>query len=391
MNRQVPRDSSGAAASTPGRVAPDAGDFAWPPTAEDLDSCGLIDLAGDGATDPGVRITVRLAEVVKPIDTIEPRRRIAALPHAARSRHWGVERPDLSFPFRVDGDEPRVETTARGETWRAAVALAAGLSLAVLSYVQFRGARGDAAALVTAVAQATTAPPTSPALEPTIEPTGEVSDDILRPSALAERLEQRAARLDADGDSSISAAPVRSRLAQLAADVIDELRPTELPVATKAAAAEPVTVMAESLAEPQPLAAAVTTDERPVIAVSTTPVAINAVRVDPVPGDEDHIRAALTRWRTAYSQLDARAARDIWPSVDARALERAFQALKSQDLRFDRCDLTVNGGSARAACSGHAVYVPRVGNQSPRAAPREWTFELKKLDEQWTIASARAS
>jgi hypothetical protein len=73
------------------------------------------------------------------------------------------------------------------------------------------------------------------------------------------------------------------------------------------------------------------------------------------------------------------------------ALERAFQDLKSQDLRFDRCDLTVDGGRAQAACSGRAIYVPRVGNQSPKAAPREWTFELQKLDERWTIASARAS
>jgi len=112
---------------------------------------------------------------------------------------------------------------------------------------------------------------------------------------------------------------------------------------------------------------------------------------EPVPGEEAHIRAALTRWRTAYSALDASAAREVWPSVDARALARAFQDLKSQELRFDRCDLTVNGGSAQAACSGQAVYVPRVGNQSPRATPREWTFELKKLDQRWTIASARAS
>ena len=81
----------------------------------------------------------------------------------------------------------------------------------------------------------------------------------------------------------------------------------------------------------------------------------------------------------------------MWPSVDARALERAFHALKSQELHFDRCDLTVNGGSARAACTGRAVYVPRIGKQSPRATSREWTFELKKSDERWTIASARSS
>lgn len=107
--------------------------------------------------------------------------------------------------------------------------------------------------------------------------------------------------------------------------------------------------------------------------------------------DEEHIESTLTRFRTAYSRLDARAAREVWPSVDVEALDRAFRGLKSQELRFDRCDLTVDGARARAACRGRAVYVPRVGNQSPKAAAREWTFELRKLDQRWTIASARSS
>ena len=51
----------------------------------------------------------------------------------------------------------------------------------------------------------------------------------------------------------------------------------------------------------------------------------------------------------------------------------------------------MTGGRAQAACTGRAIYVPRVGNQSPRTAPREWMFELRKRDERWTIASARAS
>jgi hypothetical protein len=81
----------------------------------------------------------------------------------------------------------------------------------------------------------------------------------------------------------------------------------------------------------------------------------------------------------------------VWPSVNVEALDRAFRGLKSQELKFDRCDLTVDGARARAACRGRAVYVPRVGNQSPKAAPREWTFELQKANQRWTIASARSS
>lgn len=106
--------------------------------------------------------------------------------------------------------------------------------------------------------------------------------------------------------------------------------------------------------------------------------------------DEADIRSTLTRFRTAYSQLDAGAARAVWPSVDRRALERAFQSLKSQDLRFDQCNLTVSGARAQAACKGRATYVPRIGDQSPRFTTREWTFELQKSAERWTIASARS-
>ena len=144
---------------------------------------------------------------------------------------------------------------------------------------------------------------------------------------------------------------------------------------------EPV---AAAAARPEPLAKTASAPSTPVI---STPV--GGVLTDSA-SDEDDIRSTLTRFRTAYSQLNANAARDVWPSVDARALERAFQSLKSQDLRFDSCKMTVTGLRAQAACKGRAVYVPRIGDQSPRFTAREWNFELRKADERWTIASARS-
>ena len=125
------------------------------------------------------------------------------------------------------------------------------------------------------------------------------------------------------------------------------------------------------------------------LAPAPAPIAIVA-RVEPS-RDEDHIRSTLAQWRTAYSQLDASAAREVWPTVDVRALERAFQSVKSQELSFDHCDFTVTGARAQAACTGRASYVPRVGNPSPKTNAREWTFELTRSDQRWTIASARSS
>lgn len=184
MKPPGPRDSSGASKSSPGRVAAGAVDFTWPPTADDLEGCGIIGLAGDGDGDSNTSVFVRLADVLTPVAgpapgtsnaPRAPRRPIAVPRPGARSRHWGVERPDVSFPFRADADDSRVETSAAGETWRAMVAVAAGLSLAVLSYVQFRSSHADPTALVAAVAQATAAAPSHEG-EVTIEMPAVVAD-----------------------------------------------------------------------------------------------------------------------------------------------------------------------------------------------------------------------
>jgi hypothetical protein len=124
-------------------------------------------------------------------------------------------------------------------------------------------------------------------------------------------------------------------------------------------------------------------------AVVAAPVA-TVVAEHVVVSEEENVRAALARWRAAYSQLDARAAKHVWPSVDERALERAFQNLKSQEVRFDSCELKMRDESAQAECIGRAIYVPRIGSQTPITAPRAWRFELKRFDQGWAIASARS-
>jgi hypothetical protein len=110
-----------------------------------------------------------------------------------------------------------------------------------------------------------------------------------------------------------------------------------------------------------------------------------------VPRDEDRIRTTLAELGAAYSQLDAVAAREVWPSMDVDALARAFDGLQSQELRFDHCDVTVDGPRARADCTGQAIYVPRSGAAGFSRAPSAWSFELTRLRGRWMIASGRAS
>ena len=97
----------------------------------------------------------------------------------------------------------------------------------------------------------------------------------------------------------------------------------------------------------------------------------------------------LGRYRTAFNDLDAVGAQAIWPTVDRRALERAFGQIERQDVRFTSCVVDVAGAVASARCSGRTNYVPRVGNRSERSENREWQFSLRKAGDQWNIASVQ--
>jgi hypothetical protein len=89
-------------------------------------------------------VVVRIADVFDPPASHEPHRHPIAPPaQGRRFRRWGVERPEDSYPFHVESDAPVPDASSAGEAWRALLALAAGLSLAVVSYAQFRGARGE--------------------------------------------------------------------------------------------------------------------------------------------------------------------------------------------------------------------------------------------------------
>ena len=104
--------------------------------------------------------------------------------------------------------------------------------------------------------------------------------------------------------------------------------------------------------------------------------------------DERGIYQVLQRYERAYEHLDVNAARAVMPSLNARALARAFDGLKAQALEFSHCRVAMELAEATAICGGSASYVPRVGRQSARTESREWTFRLRKVDHDWLIAKA---
>ena len=93
----------------------------------------------------------------------------------------------------------------------------------------------------------------------------------------------------------------------------------------------------------------------------------------------------LHRYQEAFSALDSNAAHDVWPSVNVRALDRAFDQLDQQKFDLQGCNVTVTGDRAQAACNGTASYVRKVGSKSMRAEARQWRFTLQQRAGQWLI------
>ena len=104
--------------------------------------------------------------------------------------------------------------------------------------------------------------------------------------------------------------------------------------------------------------------------------------------DTNLIATVLDRYVGAFNTLDANAARAVWPSVDARALDRVFTQLEEQELTFEECrGVELDDVRATVVCRGVARFVPRVGSRTSRSTQREWTFRLQKVEDRWTIDS----
>jgi hypothetical protein len=121
-------------------------------------------------------------------------------------------------------------------------------------------------------------------------------------------------------------------------------------------------------------------------AVNTT-----ATMVDPAAHLVAGVRQVLDTYAQGYSSKQAAIVRQVWPEVDARALERAFGQLDSQVVRFDECRIEAAETSASATCTGMASWVPAVGDRSPRRQPRTWRFALAREGQGWIITQARVA
>jgi hypothetical protein len=159
------------------------------------------------------------------------------------------------------------------------------------------------------------------------------------------------------------------------------------------------TKITDAIPKPEPASVATAELAPTATATSPTPVSPSALPAASTPAattttptvpaaaaSESAVRNALGRYVSAYRRLDVGEAKAIWPSVDSKALGRAFAGLESQRIYFRDCKVSVAVTTAKAHCVGTAEFVPKVGNRIEHLESREWTFEMRKTGEQWTIA-----
>jgi hypothetical protein len=167
-------------------------------------------------------------------------------------------------------------------------------------------------------------------------------------------------------------------------------------VASPPVAAAPAAAMPDALAPPAPLVAtappglpvapAAGADALAGMAVVDAPAAVTPpVALTGGRSSDDSIRTLLQRYEDAYDQRDVRTAAALWPSLDQRALARAFAGLDRQDVEFDRCDIEASEAKGSAICVGTVRYVPSVGRSVEKADRITWTFDLARSGEHWHI------
>ena len=110
---------------------------------------------------------------------------------------------------------------------------------------------------------------------------------------------------------------------------------------------------------------------------------------DGAQNEKDVVLAVLKEYSRAYGQMDVRATKAVYPTVDDRSLRRAFDDLKEQQVRFASCGVSISssGAGASAWCTGDATYRPKIGSRM-HLPNREWTFTLEREGTGWQILKA---
>ena len=207
-----------------------------------------------------------------------------------------------------------------------------------------------------------------PATAPAVRPAPAASDAGTR--------ERTTVSHDAQTRSKTATSPRAGQPSGVAA------RTTPGPSATVARSAPPPP---PSSVDPLPAPSPLNPEALPAPALATAVPTTGVLNKESVALDE-----MLSRYEQAYDRLDAQAVASIWPSVDARALSRAFARLREQNLELGSCRFAISENAATAHCSGHLRYAQRVGDTSLKSERHVWTIRFAGAGDVWRIVGVSA-
>lgn len=134
------------------------------------------------------------------------------------------------------------------------------------------------------------------------------------------------------------------------------------------------------------------------VATRVTPAAVAAStrraappRAEDVAGEAPEVLRKVQEYAAAWSRLDARATKAVFPSADRDALVQRFTAISEQRLTLGGCTATVTGAQALVTCRGTLRYRPRVGAHATRVEQARWRFALSNDSGSWMITSVDPS
>jgi hypothetical protein len=108
-----------------------------------------------------------------------------------------------------------------------------------------------------------------------------------------------------------------------------------------------------------------------------------------VPTDDALIRQLFQRYATALEALSVKAVEDVYPSVNARTLQTAFNDYQSlqQTIAISRIDVSPNGQTATVVAAVTTAPVVKTGRAAPQT--RTVTYTVRKKAATWVIETAR--
>ena len=112
-----------------------------------------------------------------------------------------------------------------------------------------------------------------------------------------------------------------------------------------------------------------------------------AVPPPPVVSEEQAIRAVLRAYVDAYSGLDPRVVKRLYPTVNEQALGQRFSEMRSQQVQIQGERIEITGTTASVTCTWATNFVPKVGG--PQRGTARVTLRLQKAGDTWIIVDRR--